>query len=205
MVDYNHTSEIKKDRTGVTASELSTLIVELDSAVSTILSSQSAGLFLASPISSAGVPTYRAIHADDLPAFSTSNIQDGAVTTPKLADGSVTTIKIADDSVTADKLANTSVTPGSYTNASITVDAQGRVTSASNGSNPTLSINNMTLLDSAGSTYYYVGGEQQGGDWIIFRYLKANTMTVVIAYEANNVGTTDLATAWTNRSILVYV
>ena len=43
-------------------------------------------------------------------------------------------LTIANDAVTADKLANTSVTAASYTNASITVDAQGRITAASNGS-----------------------------------------------------------------------
>lgn len=51
-----------------------------------------------------------------------------------IADESVTTDKIADDAVTADKLANTSVTAGTYTNANITVDAQGRITTASDGS-----------------------------------------------------------------------
>ena len=87
--------------------------------------SKTANYVLAAPNGSAGVPTFRALVAADIPALSYLTANQTITLSGAVTGSGSTSITTA--------LANTTVTAGSYTNANITVGADGRITSASNG------------------------------------------------------------------------
>ena len=79
----------------------------------------------------------------DASTIGSTEISNGSIATVDLADSSVTSIKVISNAIGADHISanavgpseiqSTAVTPGSYTFSSITVDADGRITSASSG------------------------------------------------------------------------
>jgi len=92
-----------------------------------------------------------------------TKLNDTCINSEHFTAGCIDTAHIADDQVTAAKLANTSVTAGSYTATDLTVDAQGRITAASNGTIAKAEIANdaidgTKIEDNAINSEHYVDG-----------------------------------------------
>jgi hypothetical protein len=119
--------------------------------------SKAANYFLAAPNGSAGVPTFRAVVAADIPTLNQNTTGSAATLTTGRTiaiTGDLAYTSPSFDGSTnvtaAGTLATVNATVGSFTNASITVNGKGLVTAASSGAAPVTSVTGTSPVVSSG-------------------------------------------------------
>ena len=167
--------------------------------------SKTANYFLAAPNGIAGVPTFRAVVAADIPTLNQSTTGSAATLTTGR------TIAITGDlaytspsfdgsaNVTAaGTLATVNVNVGSFTYASITVNGKGLITAASSGTAPVTSVTATSPVASTGGTTPVismpaattsVSGYLTSTDWTTFNNKGSGTVTSVAALTLGTTGT----------------
>jgi hypothetical protein len=114
-------------------------------------------------------------------AVTSVKIATGAVTNTKIGSAAVTQTKIANAAVGPAQLINTAVTPGSYTNANITVDAQGRLTAASDGAAGEANTGANVGTDGVGVFHDKVGAQLR------FRHVAPASNKVTVALSGSDI------------------